>query len=85
MQLMLLSSQKTLFKLLLKSTVSPQRAFRNLPALCAFSMPNFDSYHRLRGFRGTVGTWVGWGTEDKNVAIRKISERTGYWEIRCAD
>lgn len=56
-----------------------------LPALCAFSMPNFDSYHRLGGFRGTVGNWVGWGTEDKDVAIRKISGRTGYWEIRCAD
>jgi glutamine synthetase len=57
----------------------------NLPALCAFSMPNIDSYHRLGGFRGTIGTWVGWGTEDKDVAVRKISGRTGYWEIRCAD
>lgn len=57
----------------------------NMPATCAFSMPNFDSYHRLGGARGTTGTWVGWGTEDKDVAIRKISNRTGYWEIRCAD
>jgi glutamine synthetase len=48
-------------------------------------MPNFDSYHRLGGFRGTIGTWVGWGEEDKDVAVRKISGRTGYWEIRCAD
>jgi glutamine synthetase len=57
----------------------------NLPALCAFSMPNFDSYHRIGGYRGTIGSWVGWGTEDKDVAIRKISGRTGYWEIRTAD
>ncbi|KAM0301636.1 hypothetical protein ACHAO8_011622 [Botrytis cinerea] len=57
----------------------------NLPALCAFSMPNYDSYHRLGGHRGTIGTWVGWGQEDKDVAVRKISGRTGYWEIRCAD
>ena len=56
-----------------------------LPALCAFSMAGFDSYHRLGGLRGTIGTWVGWGTEDKDVAIRKISGRVGYWEIRCAD
>ena len=56
-----------------------------LPALCAFNMAGFDSYHRLGGFRGTIGSWVGWGTEDKDVAIRKISEREGYWEIRCAD
>ena len=56
-----------------------------MPATCAFSMPCFDSYHRLGGSRGTVGTWVGWGTEDKDVAIRQISGRTGYWEIRCAD
>ena len=56
-----------------------------LPALCAFSMASFDSYHRLGGFRGTIGSWVGWGTEDKDVAIRKISGRVGYWEMRCAD
>ncbi|TVY78368.1 Protein fluG [Lachnellula suecica] len=56
-----------------------------LPAPCAFSMPNVDSYHRLGGHRGTVGTWVGWGTEDKDISIRKISGRIGYWEIRCAD
>ena len=56
-----------------------------LPALCAFSMPSVDSYHRLGGFRGTIGSWVGWGTEDKDVAVRKISGRAGYWEIRCAD
>ena len=57
----------------------------HMPATCAFSMPNFDSYHRLGGARGTIGTWVGWGTEDKDVAVRQISGRTGYWEIRCAD
>ncbi|KAF7861356.1 hypothetical protein EAF04_007921 [Stromatinia cepivora] len=56
----------------------------HLPALCAFSMPNFDSCHRI-GHRGTTGTWVGWGEEDKDTAIRKISGRTGYWEMRCAD
>ena len=56
-----------------------------LPALCAFSMASFDSYERLGGSRGTIGTWVGWGTEDKDVAIRKIGGRVGYWEIRCAD
>ena len=57
----------------------------NMPAICAFSMPSFDSYHRLGGYRGTIGTWVGWGTEDKDVAIRQISGRLGYWKIRCAD
>ncbi|KAF5876822.1 putative glutamine catalytic protein [Botrytis fragariae] len=57
----------------------------NLPALCGFSMPNHDSYHRLGGHRGTIGTWVGWGEEDKDIAVRKISGRIGYWEIRCAD
>lgn len=56
-----------------------------LPALCAFSMASVDSYHRLGGMRGTIGSWVGWGTEDKDVAVRKISGRVGYWEIRCAD
>ena len=25
------------------------------------------------------------GTENKDLAVRKIRNRIGYWEIRCAD
>ena len=57
----------------------------NTPAICAFTMANLDSYQRLGGYRATIGTWVGWATEDRDVAIRKIADRVGYWELRCAD
>ena len=50
-----------------------------LPALCAFSMANIDSYLRL----DEAGRWVSWGTQSRDVPIRKVS--TGHWEIRSAD
>ena len=52
---------------------------RRLPALCAFSMANFDSYRR----RTEAGQWVSWGTQSRDVPLRKISR--GHWEIRSAD
>lgn len=45
----------------------------NLPALCALSMPNHDSYSRVLDFGGTFGTWVGWGEQLCDVPIRKIA------------
>lgn len=56
-----------------------------IPALCAFGLASFDSYARLGDMRGTMGTRVAWGTEQKDLAIRKIKDRTVYWEIRCID
>lgn len=50
-----------------------------LPALCAFSMANIDSYRRL----DEAGRWVSWGTQSRDVPLRKVS--TGHWEIRNAD
>lgn len=50
-----------------------------MPALCAFSMANIDSYRRL----DEAGRWVSWGTQSRDVPIRKVS--TGHWEIRSAD
>jgi glutamine synthetase len=55
----------------------------NLPAICALSMPNHDSYSRVLDFGGTVGTWVGWGEQLRDVPIRKIEG--GHWEFRPAD
>ncbi|KAL2431952.1 Protein fluG [Exophiala dermatitidis] len=34
-------------------------------------------------FAGATGTWVSWGTELRDVPIRKIDAT--HWEIRCAD
>lgn len=52
---------------------------RRMPILCAFSMANYDSYER----RGEAGTWVSWGTQCRDVPLRKIS--AGHWEIRNVD
>lgn len=56
---------------------------KRLPSLCAFSMPSYESYARVRSPIGEVGAWVAWGTENRNVPIRKITE--GHWELRCVD
>ena len=52
---------------------------QKLKALCAFSMPNFDSYYRVVG--DGSGIWIGWGTENRDLPIRQISPN--HWEIRC--
>ena len=44
-------------------------------------MPNIDSYIRVEVYKN--GTWVSWGTENKDVPVRKIRPR--YWELRFVD
>lgn len=52
----------------------------SVPAICAISMPNFDSY--LRGdFTG--GDWVCWDHENRQSSIRKINR--AHWEFRFVD
>lgn len=52
----------------------------SVPAICAISMPNFDSYLRT-DFAG--GDWVSWDVENRTCCVRKI--RRAYWEFRCID
>jgi len=54
-----------------------------LPALCALSLPLEESYKRVSDFASESGAYVAWGTENRDVPIRKIG--TGHWEIRCCD
>ena len=56
-----------------------------LPALCSFTLPVHDSYHRVAELKGRTGVWVAWGTENKDLPIRGILDRVGYWEFRSAD
>jgi glutamine synthetase len=56
-----------------------------LPALCAFTLPVHDSYHRIAELKGRAGKWVAWGTENKDLPVRGILGRVGYWEFRSAD
>ena len=56
---------------------------RSIPAICAFSMPQIDSYERSRSSPGGGGKWVSWGPENRSCPIRKIKD--AHWEIRCID
>lgn len=52
-----------------------------LPALCALCMPYDLSYERVHPY--LAGNRVAWGSENREVPIRKI--RAGHWEVRCVD
>ncbi|KUJ22223.1 glutamine synthetase/guanido kinase [Mollisia scopiformis] len=54
-----------------------------LPEIMVLGMSNYDSHVRLRELSQTTGEWVSWGTEFRDVPVRKIS--SGHWEIRCID
>jgi glutamine synthetase len=54
---------------------------KKIKALCAFGMPNFDSYVRVMA--DGAGLWVGWGTENRDFPVRRISH--DHWEFRFAD
>ncbi|KAJ5558538.1 glutamine synthetase/guanido kinase [Penicillium sp. DV-2018c] len=51
------------------------------PTLWAFFLPQEMSYERVAPF--CAGDFVGWGTENRLVPIRKI--KTSHWEVRSID
>ena len=55
----------------------------HLPAICAFTLPDEISYGRVADDSWTGGTWVAWGTQNREVPLRRVSG--GRWEIRCLD
>jgi glutamine synthetase len=55
----------------------------HLPALCAFTMPNAVSYGRVVDDAWTGGSWVAWGTQNREVPLRRVTD--GRWEVRCLD
>lgn len=56
---------------------------KHLPALCAFTMPDAHSYGRVVDDQWTGGTWVSWGTQNRECPLRRIGG--GHWEMRCLD
>jgi glutamine synthetase len=56
---------------------------KHLPAICAFSMPEEDSYTRVVDDHWTGGTWVAWGTQNRETPLRRVND--GRWEVRCLD
>lgn len=55
----------------------------HLPSLCAFTMPEGVSYNRVLDNSWTSGTWVAWGTQNREVPLRKSGQLR--WELRCLD
>ncbi|KAG4219650.1 hypothetical protein PC116_g31871 [Phytophthora cactorum] len=53
---------------------------RRLDILCGIGMP-FEATSRLG--QELCGEWQAWGTNNKDVPVRKI--RDGYFEMRCID
>jgi glutamine synthetase len=53
----------------------------HMRSLCAFGMANFDGY--VRTAKDAAGAWVGFGTENRDLPVRKISEQ--HWEFRMMD
>ena len=53
----------------------------NINALCAFGMPSYDSYVRVTD--DCPGRFIGWGTENRDLPIRRIEDN--HWEFRFCD
>ncbi|PPJ57641.1 hypothetical protein CBER1_00243 [Cercospora berteroae] len=56
---------------------------QHLPAICALTMPQSVSYNRVADDSWTCGTWVAWGTNNRETPLRRVSDTR--WEIRCLD
>lgn len=61
----------------------------HLQGLCAFTMPQAVSYGRVVDDSWTGGTWVAWGTQNREVPLRRVGAVGGgkgiRWEVRCLD
>ncbi|KAI5361636.1 Putative glutamine synthetase, catalytic domain, metal-dependent hydrolase [Septoria linicola] len=54
-----------------------------LPAICAITMPQPISYGRVADDSWTGGTWVAWGTNNRETPLRRVNDTR--WEVRCLD
>ncbi|CAK1359533.1 unnamed protein product [Cercospora beticola] len=56
---------------------------QHLPAICALTMPQSVSYNRVADDSWTGGTWVAWGTNNRETPLRRVNDTR--WEVRCLD
>ena len=56
----------------------------HMSALCAFTMPQTDSYKRVAADSWSGGTWIAWGTQNREVPLRRVGVEQ-RWELRCLD
>ncbi|KAK5072904.1 hypothetical protein LTS08_007117 [Lithohypha guttulata] len=55
----------------------------HLSSICAFSLPTEVSYARVEDSGWAGGRWKAWGSENREVPLRKIAP--GHWEFRVID
>ncbi|CAK7211366.1 hypothetical protein SCUCBS95973_001088 [Sporothrix curviconia] len=55
----------------------------HLPALAAFTYSNPASYERVVDSAWAGGRWVAWGTQNREVPLRKVDG--SHWEMKCFD
>ncbi|KAG8630112.1 hypothetical protein KVT40_001731 [Elsinoe batatas] len=61
---------------------------KELRAICAFTLPAQESYKRVVDDHWTGGSWIAWGTENREVPLRRVlssSSSSERWEVRCLD
>lgn len=56
---------------------------QHLPSILAFSLPTEESYARVASGVWAGGEWVTWGTQNREVPIRKCGP--GHWELKPID
>ncbi|KAL9085956.1 MAG: hypothetical protein Q9165_007318 [Trypethelium subeluteriae] len=62
----------------------------HLGSICAFTLPIQESYSRVADDSWSGGRWVAWGTQNREVPLRRIpgegrDGKGGRWEVRCVD
>lgn len=60
----------------------------HLPSICAFTMPQAVSYARVADDSWTTGSWVAWGTQNRETPLRRTATPDGKsarWEVRFLD
>ncbi|KAJ4261364.1 hypothetical protein NW757_001755 [Fusarium falciforme] len=56
---------------------------KHLRAITAFTYSNMVSYERVLDGCWAGGTWVAWGTQNREAPLRKIED--SHWELKCID
>lgn len=56
---------------------------QHLQAITAFTYSNSTSYERAVDSVWAGGTWVAWGSQNRETPLRKIGD--SHWEIKCVD
>ena len=63
-----------------------QSVLDNLQGICAFSLPTVASYARMADGVWSGGTYVSWGSENREAPIRVCGTPGSHrFEIRCVD